>query len=261
MMSKRSGLVIFGCAAYAGESVQYLVDGGTVQECHVVKKKYSSWFIDDSVIADGSLYIWTPVDILFLLLPALEKSRSQGTFCSIDHVVECMDCGQDGYRLMSIIDRQKDKIKSICEWKENGGDIYFKLDDDKVVSWLVKKVRRLEAALKEKDKAFEALDEKALAGYASGIVAEYISDAWNSMLHKSLGVDLPTEGSKEEAVHSIDATIEQYHSSKKPKLDKKDIAKARQMEAKREAKAKQLAKETAGMKKMSSFFAVKKKEN
>jgi ribonuclease H2 subunit B len=51
--------------------------GGHLQEVNWFKERYRSWFLGDSVISDGGLYLSTPVDPLFLALPILEASRRQ----------------------------------------------------------------------------------------------------------------------------------------------------------------------------------------
>ena len=64
-------------ATYAGVPTQYLRLHGHLQEVNWFKEQYSSWFCGDAVIGDGSLYLATPVDPLFLALPILEASRQQ----------------------------------------------------------------------------------------------------------------------------------------------------------------------------------------
>ncbi len=53
-----------------------LIDGH-LQEVNWYKERYRSWFIGDSVLEDGSIYLCTPVDPLFLALPLMESSRMQ----------------------------------------------------------------------------------------------------------------------------------------------------------------------------------------
>ena len=54
---------------------QYMRVGGHLQEVNWFKERYRSWFLGDSVISYGGLYLSTPVDPLFLALPILEASR------------------------------------------------------------------------------------------------------------------------------------------------------------------------------------------
>eukprot|EP00889_Picochlorum_renovo_P006107 jgi/Picre1/33137/NNA_008463.t1 len=214
-----------------GEKRQFMVTGTHIQECNVVKKKFSSWFVDDSIIQDGSLYIWTPIHIVFLVLPALEKAREQGTFCGIDHIVECLDCGSDAFAVMDIVRAQQKKL-------QNG------------------RVVRLENDLKKKDDAFGSLSDAALHLYSVGMVSEYLSDAWSEALYELYNLEKPAAVPESNVVDDVIVQKE----VKKPRVDPKQLQKARALEAKKEAKAKKLAKESAGMKKMSAFFSVKKKK-
>jgi len=238
-----------------GEKRQFMVTETHIQECNVVRKKFSSWFVDDSIIQDGSLYIWTPIHIVFLLLPSLEKVRDQGTFCGIDHIVECLNCGGDAFAVMDIVRAQQKKLQDVCEFKENGGEFYYKLNDDKMKAWLQGRVVRLENDLKKKDDAFGSLSDEALHLYSVGMVSEYLSDAWSETLYKLYGLEKPTIAPAPNVVD--DLVVEK--EAKKPRVDPKQLQKARALEAKKEAKAKKLAKESAGMKKMSAFFSVRKK--
>jgi len=45
----------------------------TIQEVLIFEEKKRSWFIDDSVKSDGKLYMSTPIDPIFLILPYLRK--------------------------------------------------------------------------------------------------------------------------------------------------------------------------------------------
>lgn len=69
---------------------QYIVQKGAVLEVHRVRRDPGSWFASDAVIegalanhihhltgADGSLYLATEVDPLFVMIPILEKSRKK----------------------------------------------------------------------------------------------------------------------------------------------------------------------------------------
>jgi hypothetical protein len=67
---------------WPGLPAEFLLLHGHLQEVNWYKERYRSWFIDDSVQGDGSLYLCTPVDPLFLALPLLEASRQQVS-CSV----------------------------------------------------------------------------------------------------------------------------------------------------------------------------------
>ena len=66
-----------GLSWHAGEPAEYLLIDGHLQEVNWYKERYRSWFIGDSVLEDGSMYLCTPVDPLFLALPLMESNRMQ----------------------------------------------------------------------------------------------------------------------------------------------------------------------------------------
>lgn len=237
------------------EPRQYLVSKNCIQECNAVQKRWSSWFAGDYVIRDGSLYIWTPVHIVFLLYQALEKVREQGNFCSIDHIVEHMDCGNDAYAILNILEAKKETLKHICDWKENGGDCFFKLNDDKFVHWLKSRVDTVAQTLIRQYKSFESMSTEGINLYSIGIVSEYLSAAWSMRLYESFGLEKPSETRTVE-VPDLDASILKKNQSK-PKIDKKQQQKARAAAVREEEKAKKLKREISGMQKLTSFFGKK----
>ena len=71
---------------HAGEPAEYLLIEGHLQEGNWYKERFRSWFVGDAVLEDGSMYLCTPVDPLFLALPLLESSRMQVTLRTGDAV-------------------------------------------------------------------------------------------------------------------------------------------------------------------------------
>eukprot|EP00201_Polytomella_parva_P020658 CAMPEP_0175047142 /NCGR_PEP_ID=MMETSP0052_2-20121109/5426_1 /TAXON_ID=51329 ORGANISM="Polytomella parva, Strain SAG 63-3" /NCGR_SAMPLE_ID=MMETSP0052_2 /ASSEMBLY_ACC=CAM_ASM_000194 /LENGTH=374 /DNA_ID=CAMNT_0016310975 /DNA_START=26 /DNA_END=1147 /DNA_ORIENTATION=+ len=55
-----------------GESQAYLIKDGILQELNCSKLMYGCWSINEKLIADGTLYLATPIDPLFVLLPYLD---------------------------------------------------------------------------------------------------------------------------------------------------------------------------------------------
>lgn len=234
-----------------GEDQEYLVCKDCIQECNSVKKKWSSWLVGDSVISDGSLYLWTPVHVVFILLPALEKAQKQGMFCSLDHVVDFLQ-GKNGeqHSLLGVMKSKEEEIKQVCEWKENGGEAYFKLDDSKLLEWLSRRVGIIKNHLETNEETFRALDGQALSAYAIGILSEYLSDGWTDALYTKLGVQKPCMQSDGVAIPGADLD---QPEAKKPRIDAKAVQKKAKQQ---EAKARQLAQDAKGMKKLSNFFTV-----
>ncbi|KAL5034846.1 hypothetical protein BDV3_004359 [Batrachochytrium dendrobatidis] len=115
-------------------------------QVHLVEAPFKSWAIDNQIIADGSLYVTTPYDPLFVLAPILDFHRqksteSPGRFMQwTDLVVD--DNFPDFSLLASTLDEHI--ISSICDINdiENIG-LFYRLSDSKFLAWLNAKVDRL----------------------------------------------------------------------------------------------------------------------
>lgn len=62
-------------------------DNSVVQEVFSFTGGKRSWFIDDSVKEDGRLYLSTPVDPGFLILPYLKKAKEDGKVIPLDDLL------------------------------------------------------------------------------------------------------------------------------------------------------------------------------
>lgn len=53
----------------------FLFNNEMLQELQWFKQSYGSWFLGDYISEDGSLYMATPVDPVFILLPIFDEAR------------------------------------------------------------------------------------------------------------------------------------------------------------------------------------------
>ncbi|KND02487.1 uncharacterized protein SPPG_09073 [Spizellomyces punctatus DAOM BR117] len=113
----------------------------------VDSEESASWFVDNLVQKDGSLYIFSPFDPLFLLLPILEKRRkktseSPGIFLTLDDLLH-----DETYISLTRLHGLKnlpEKLLVICDSNVPApGMQFFRLNDDKTLSWLKAKATRL----------------------------------------------------------------------------------------------------------------------
>lgn len=202
-----------------GHGLQYLLKGNGTEIFEVVKfsEQPRSWFIDNHVLQDGSLYVVTRFDPLFMVLPFLKNSSSK--FMTLDHILQDSE-----FQLIGKISKciTQDDLKLLCDVKGEDDLIVCKLNDEKVISWLKTKVRQTKDRLQDlkvsasgaqastfvrSKKARESTQEDYLR-YAYGLLSDYISDYWSQKVKVALGiVDELLESSGEEPV------------SKKVKLD------------------------------------------
>ena len=97
-----------------------------------------SFFCDNFVIENGSLYILTKFDILFLLISILETNRKLtenqlGMFCTIEQILS-------NYQELKKISFD---LESICDSKELDDEFFYRLNDQKVIEWLNKKIEKI----------------------------------------------------------------------------------------------------------------------
>ncbi|PKA66147.1 hypothetical protein AXF42_Ash018437 [Apostasia shenzhenica] len=178
-----------------GNATSYLLKDGLVQEIHCFKQSYGSWFLGEYICEDGSLYISTPVDPIFILLPIfsnarLKKGKGQGMFRQLDEILYVSD--HPSYQCLMTI--AEESMPLVCEVKEIGSFKFFRLDDSKVLSWLCCKVRHLKATLKQLDEHYAAQEERETLKEVVSILGEYIAyDPWLGLLCDHLELDINEE--------------------------------------------------------------------
>ncbi|GAV72023.1 RNase_H2-Ydr279 domain-containing protein [Cephalotus follicularis] len=181
----------------SGNATCYIFTNGMLQELHWFKQSYGSWFLGDYVCEDGCLYMATPVDPVFILLPIFEEARMKkgddpGKFRQLDEIIFIN--GYPGYQhLLSVAENC---MQVVCEVKEIGSSKFFRLDDLKVLAWLYHKVCQLKKTLPALDLRHAAQDEKDTLADAVSILGEYLKDEpWLNLLRNRLKLD-PVDATK-----------------------------------------------------------------
>ncbi|XP_038989816.1 ribonuclease H2 subunit B [Phoenix dactylifera] len=171
------GCILSLCHPKSGKPTNYVFSAGKLQELHWFKQSCGSWFLGDYVCEDGSLYIATPIDPIFILLPVFEAARmtkgnDQGMFRQLDEILY-VD-GYPGYQhLMSVAE---DSMQLVSEVKEIGSAKFFRLNDSQVLAWLCHKVQRLKATLPKLDKNYAAQEKMLHLVDIVSILGEYVKD-------------------------------------------------------------------------------------
>ncbi|GAU28162.1 hypothetical protein TSUD_313210 [Trifolium subterraneum] len=161
----------------SGNATQYLFVNGMLQEFQWFKNLYGSWFLGDYTSEDGRLYLSTPVDPVFIMLPIFEEARMKkgddlGKFRQLDEIL-FID-GYPGYQqLTSLVENC---MQVVCEVKEVGSIKFFRLDDTKVLRWLCYKVCQLKQTLPKLDKNYAVQSEKDTLVDAVSILGEYLNE-------------------------------------------------------------------------------------
>ncbi|XP_073007924.1 uncharacterized protein [Typha latifolia] len=184
--SNEEGCIISLCHPKSGEATSYVLTDGQLHELNWFKQPYGSWFLGDYVCEDGSLYISTPIDPIFILLPIfdaarMQKDNHQGVFRQLDEILFVH--GYPGYQqLMSIA---QDYMQVVCEVKEIGSTKFYRLDDSKVLTWLCCKVQHLKETFPRLGKNYAAQEERDILKGTVLILGEYLKDdRWLMLLFR-----------------------------------------------------------------------------
>jgi len=131
--------------------VVYLIGNKNVYEMQVIgDDDHCSLFIDDFVSENNDIHLINMIDPYFLLIPPLLKNRKKSNI-SDKYCLSPLDQLLNGNEMNHILSKLSPKIEAlgtICNVKEIDDEIYCVLDDDKVVAFLEKKLKRIESRLK-----------------------------------------------------------------------------------------------------------------
>ncbi|EGC32622.1 hypothetical protein DICPUDRAFT_57002 [Dictyostelium purpureum] len=194
----------------------------------------SSWFIDNGARNDGSMYIASNIDPLFLLIPFLEKNKTQNKneYFEVSSVVN-----DPIYSNLSKITFKDEQLKLICDFKDFAGSSLYKLDDEKLLLWLRCKVKNIANHLKDNDidifktsnHVKNVLSWETLYTMSIGFISEYLSDAHIKLLNESFGLlsDKAKETIQKESADLVytEKIIEPEPSKPKKAASKKGSAK------------------------------------
>ncbi|ESW09131.1 hypothetical protein PHAVU_009G102800 [Phaseolus vulgaris] len=176
----------------SGNATQYLFANGMLQELQWFKNLYGSWFLGDYITEDGRLYLSTPIDPVFIMLPIFEEARMKkgddlGRFRQLDEIL-FID-GYPGYmQLMSVVENC---MQVVSEVKEVGSSKFFRLDDSKVLRWMCYKVCQLKQTLPNLDKNYAVQSEKDTLIDAVSILGEYFKEKpWLELLCNHLKLNI-----------------------------------------------------------------------
>ncbi|KAK3808466.1 MAG: ribonuclease H2, subunit B [Benniella sp.] len=255
----------------SGFPSRYVIQEGQLYEMQMIDPEgLRSWFVRDTIHSDGSLYIITPIDPIFMCIPILDimrqrTSESEGRFLGLQDIFE-----SDQYtslRHLAQLNKIDQILAVVCDVRESTitGDKRktFRLDDDRVLAWLKRKVQALVdkfpsiPALMNSIAYTESLPEacqtEAITQSALRLVSAYLSDSWATQL--AAGYQFP-ELDKLESRTQL-PVMSGFGKRSGTELDEDPKSKETK-KPKMSVGARKLAKaSTAGMKPLSSFFTKK----
>ncbi|KAG0319393.1 Ribonuclease H2 subunit B [Dissophora globulifera] len=254
----------------SGLPSRYVIQEGKLYEMQVVDPEgLRSWFVGDTIQSDGSLYIITPIDPVFMILPILDIMRqqtaeSQGRFLVLHDIFE-----SDQYtslRHLALLHRIEDFLSLVSEVRTGSMDRAktFRLDDAKALAWMKQKVqvlvdrfesvKTLTDAIAYTESLPDACRKEAITQSALKLVSAYLSESWATKLAGEY--EFP-ELDKMESRTQL-PSFSDFGKRSGMDLDEDPKAKKEVKKPKLSVGQRKLAKaNTTGMKPLSSFFAKK----
>jgi len=254
-----------------GGASSYLLRDGRIQEINWFKHRLTSWFVGNVVIEDGGVYLATPVDPLFLMLPILEQGRHAtaekplGQFCPLEDILQATQANYPAVELLK--DTVTDSLPLVCQVKGIGSDNYYRLDDERAVAWLACKVEQIMESLLNGEPAFAGMGKAGVRAYAVQFLSEWVSEQWLKRLRAAFGITQPAPthvsqkaGSSSKwsaSVEDEESIASQAIADSAPAKRPAAVQKNTPADKARQTKMAKLAKEAKGMSKMNSFFVKK----
>jgi len=255
-----------------GKELQFLLShcGEKVFELLCFKEEPRSWFVEDSVQKDGSLFVITPVDPLFLILPYLTKYSQK--FRTLEQLL--MDEGHPSVSMLTGC-LTSDELLNICDIKGDDDLQVYRLNNDKTIAWLKAKVEQTADSISSSGVHVSKGSQSATfvrsrrhtdatrvdyVRYAFGLVSDYLSSQWSESLKESLSITDEAQLSSPEGPPTKRAKVSdeipeatEDYSKEFSKLSSK--TENEKTGTKLTAAQKSLAKvDKKGMKSISSFF-------
>mmetsp|Transcript_11819 Transcript_11819/g.16392 ORF Transcript_11819/g.16392 Transcript_11819/m.16392 type:complete len:367 (+) Transcript_11819:67-1167(+) len=255
-----------------------------IQELQRFIDQPSSWFVGDNVQNDGSIFIATAIDPLFVLVKVLDSNRKKteekaGYFCEITQMLA--DEAGFSHFLHPISPSNKSLLDTIdltlvCDVNNEHSQPLYRLNDDKLLCWLRCKVDRIAAYLSTVDninfsstvsrsaflkvKNNSNTSKEDLLKYALGMVSEYISPSTLTRLAETYGfkdfgvvkaTPIPTAPKEDDKIVSTAEKRKASDSKEKDKNKKPKLSVAQNRLAKTNLK---------GVSKINAFFSPSKQQ-
>jgi ribonuclease H2 subunit B len=138
-----------------GTKSLFLLSKTTLFQLQRFDGSLNSWIMGDYIVEDGSMLVATPFDALYILIPALDKQKSR--FSELSEILFEFD--PDNHDLQKMCTLSLD-LSPICDINTVDDQLFFRLNDQKLLDWLRKRVVYLSSQLDSiecfKERKFES---------------------------------------------------------------------------------------------------------
>jgi len=179
-------------------------EGKRIFEIQRFKRIPSSYFINEEVKDDGSLFVTTQVDPLFLILRRLDQCRNRKSDADCGVFVSFAEIFSD--KNYAPLQNAVTQIDLICDEKKLDDILYYRLSDQKLCNWLRHKVDNIAIHFEKnaseamglvraqasgyRSKKNETVEKSQLLQISCGIMSEYLPSNMLKLLKDSYGSEL-----------------------------------------------------------------------
>lgn len=129
-----------------GAGAKFIIYGKQVYEITSFQEKFRCWFMGQSAIANGNVYMTTSIDPLFLALPLLVADCSDRAV-PIEQLFVDSDSLKNG-RLLDVFE-DVEQLELVADVKRSGDITALKYNEKKTMAWLERKCQKLIPKLME----------------------------------------------------------------------------------------------------------------
>lgn len=128
-----------------GSGAKFLIHEKQVYEIISFQERYRCWFLGQSVVSNGNVYMTTCIDPLFLILPFLATECTDRAV-PIDQLLVDTEAVKNGRLIETLAD---DQLELVADVKRSGDIKAVKYNEEKTLSWLQRKCEKLIPKLME----------------------------------------------------------------------------------------------------------------
>ncbi|CAB4055509.1 RNASEH2B [Lepeophtheirus salmonis] len=221
---------------------------------------HESWFIGDVIESDGRLWIATEFDPIFLALPYLKEGKR----VPLDHLILESRITDSPFL--------KNRLPLVADPIGNADLNVWKLNDDKCMEYLSKKVKAIAKVLSEnsihidstsaegfsKSSSTKGVEEHYLK-YSWGLISDYIDKETSIQLksHMNIITDETTTNKRRSSSSGEGSSKGLKRVKSAPQEDYLSLPKETRASLPQNSKQKALAKSATGSKNITSFFSKK----
>lgn len=139
---------------------------GKLLELQRVHELHRSWLLGSRIKSDGSLYLCTPCDPLFFLLPVFSASKQ---FTTLNSLLS------EDINLATILSARsdiEDRLFLICDVKALGDQTLYRYNKDKALNWLSARVAHVSQGVSKFDDGTSYQQIKSVASASTASVAD-----------------------------------------------------------------------------------------